>query len=42
MERGESEAAVIVDGDVEALDAGAWIALRAVAGGADAGACEAA
>jgi hypothetical protein len=26
-ERGKSEAGVIVDGDVEALDAGAWIAL---------------
>ena len=41
-ERGESEAGVIVDGDVEALDAGAWIAVGAVAGGADAGPCEAA
>jgi hypothetical protein len=41
-ESGEGEAGVIVDGDVEALDAGAWIALRAIAGGADTGTCEAA
>ena len=38
---GEGEAAVIVDGDVEGLDAGAWIAMGAVAGGADTGAREA-
>jgi len=42
VETGESEAGVVVDGDVEAFDAGAWIALGAVAGGADAWACEAA
>ena len=41
-ERGEGDAAVIVDGDVEALDAGTWVAVGAIAGGADAGACEAA
>jgi hypothetical protein len=41
-ESGEGEAGVIVDGDVEALDAGAWIALRAVAGGTNTGTCEAA
>ena len=41
-ERGEGEAGVIVDGDVEAPDAGAWIAVGAVAGGANAGPCEAA
>jgi hypothetical protein len=33
---------VVIDGDMQGLDAGAWIALRAIAGGADAGACEAA
>ena len=33
-ERGKSAAAVIVDGDVKALDAGAWMAVGAVAGGA--------
>ena len=41
-ETGKSEARVIVDGDVEAFDAGTWIAKGAIAGGADAGACEAA
>ena len=41
-EAGESQAAVIVDGDVEGLDAGPRIAKGAIAGGADAGACEAA
>src|SRR5204863_5885393 len=41
-EAGEGEAGVIVDGDVEALGAGAGVAVGAVAGGADAGACEAA
>lgn len=41
-ERGKGEAGVIVDGDVETLDAGAWVAHGALAGGADAGACEAA
>ena len=38
----EGEAGMVVDGDVETLDAGAWIALGAVAGGADAGLGEAA
>jgi hypothetical protein len=41
-ETGESEAGVIVDGDVEAFDAGAWIAKGAITRGADAWACEAA
>ena len=35
-EAGEGGAAVVVDGDVEGFDAGAWVALGAVAGGADA------
>ena len=39
---GEGEAGMIVDGDVKGLDAGAWIALGAIAGGADAWAREAA
>ena len=38
----ESEAGVVIDGDVQAFDAGAGIALSAVAGGADPGAGEAA
>jgi len=38
----EGETGMIVDGDVEGLDAGAWIALSAIAGGADTGAGEAA
>ena len=42
MKRGKGETAVIVDGNVEAFDAGAGIALGAVAGGADAWALEAA
>ena len=42
MERGEGESGVVIDGDVEALDAGAWVADGPVAGGADTGACEAA
>ena len=42
VEAGEGEAGVVVDGDVEALDAGAWVAVGAVAGGADAGLGEAA
>ena len=33
---------MIVDGDMEALGAGAWVAESAIAGGADAGAAEAA
>ena len=41
-EAGEGEAGMVVDGDVEGLDAGAWIAVGAVAGGADAGLGEAA
>ena len=39
---GEGEAAVIVDGDVQGLDAGAWVAMGALAGGAHAWALEAA
>jgi hypothetical protein len=42
QEAGEGEAGMIVDGDMEGLDAGTWIALGAIAGGADAGALEAA
>ena len=41
-EGGEGEAGMIVDGDVEAFDAGAWVAVGFVAGGADAGPGEAA
>lgn len=37
---GESEAGVVIDGDVEGFDAGAGIAVRTIAGGADAGAGE--
>jgi hypothetical protein len=33
---GESQAGMIVDGDVEGLDAGAWIAVGTIAGGANA------
>jgi hypothetical protein len=33
---GEGEAAVIIDGDVQRLDAGTWIAVGAIAGSADA------
>ena len=33
---------MVIDGDVEGLDAGAWIAMGAVAGGADAGLVKAA
>ena len=36
-QRGKSEAGMIIDGDVEGLGAGAWIAMGTVAGGADAG-----
>lgn len=35
-EAGEGEAGVVVDGDVETFEAGAWVALGFVAGGADA------
>ena len=42
MKGGEGQAAVIVDGDVEALHAGPGVAVGAVAGGADAGFLEAA
>ena len=35
-ERGKSQAGVVINGDVERLCASAWIAVRAVAGGADA------
>jgi hypothetical protein len=41
-ETSKGESGVVVDGDVEALDAGAWIAVGAVAGGADARFVEAA
>jgi hypothetical protein len=40
-ETSEGEAGVIVDGDVETFEAGAWVALGTVAGGADAWATEA-
>src|SRR5687767_5951991 len=36
-ESGESQAGMIINGDVEGLDARAWVAVGAVAGGADAG-----
>jgi hypothetical protein len=36
-ERGKGKTAVIVDGDMEALDAGAWRAMSAVASGPDTG-----
>jgi hypothetical protein len=39
-EAGESKAGVIVDGDVQRFDAGAWVALGAITGGPNAGACE--
>ena len=39
---GESQAGVVINGDVEGLGAGAWIAVGTVAGGADAGLGEAA
>jgi hypothetical protein len=42
MKRGEGEAGMVVDGDVEALDAGAGIALGTIAGGAHPWAFEAA
>jgi hypothetical protein len=35
-ETGESEAGMVIDGDVEGFGAGAWIAVRTIAGGADA------
>jgi hypothetical protein len=38
----EGDAGVVVDGDVQAFEAGAGVALRAVTGGADSGAREAA
>ncbi len=41
-ETGEGEAGMVVDGDMETFDAGAWVADGAIAGGADAGAGEAA
>jgi hypothetical protein len=40
--RGKSQAAVVINGDVEGLDAGAGIAMGAIAGGADAGLVKAA
>jgi hypothetical protein len=42
QETGKSEAGVIIDGDVQRLDTGARITMGPIAGGADAGACEAA
>lgn len=42
MKRGESQSTMIIDGDVETFDAGAWIADGAIAGGAHSGAREAA
>ena len=42
QEAGEGETGVIIDGDVETLDAGAWVADGAIAGSADAGAGKAA
>ena len=41
-ETSEGEAGVVVDGDVETFDAGAWVAEGAITGGADAWAMEAA
>jgi len=41
-ETGKSQAAVVVDGDVEGLDTGARIAMGTVAGGSDAGMVKAA
>ena len=41
-ETSEGEAGMVVDGDVEAFDAGAWVTGGAIASGADAGAREAA
>ena len=41
-EGGESQAGMIIDGDVEGLGAGTWIAMGTVAGGADAGLVKAA
>jgi hypothetical protein len=41
-EGGESQAGMIVDGDMETLDAGAWVAVGTIAGGADAGLMKAA
>jgi len=40
QEAGEGEARVVVDGDMQGLDAGAWIAKSAIAGGANARAGE--
>ena len=41
-ETGKGEAGMIINGDVEGLDAGAGITVGAIAGGADAGLVEAA
>jgi len=41
-EASEGEAGVVVDGDVQGLDAGAWVAMSAVTSGADAWAMKAA
>jgi hypothetical protein len=40
-ETSEGEAGVVIDGDVETFDAGAWVALSTITGGADAWAMEA-
>ena len=42
MEGGKGEPGMVVDGDVEALNAGAWIALGTITSGADTRPCEAA
>ena len=36
-ERGKSQAGMVINGDMEGLDTGAWVAMGTVAGGADAG-----
>ncbi len=41
VERGESEAGMVVDGDMETFHAGARIATGAIAGGADTGVLQA-
>jgi len=41
-ETGKGQTGMVIDGDMEGLDPGAWIAVGAIAGGADAGLMEAA
>ncbi len=36
-ERGKSQAGMVINGDMEGLDTGAWVAMGTIAGGADAG-----